>query len=155
MQEAIEEGYIRIDFTKGVNFSGKESKRSEEKHLNYKDSVTLVNYLYNHVQDSLMNHLLLLGISTGMRFGELVGLTRKDFDFNNNTIKITKMWGYTNKMPEGFFNPKTDSAIRMIDVNHKIMDIFNGLFERTPDNIHRLVFFSPHSKYKVFIKWCC
>lgn len=42
VQEAIDEGYIRIDFTKGVSFSGKESKRSEEKHLNYDDSVKLV-----------------------------------------------------------------------------------------------------------------
>lgn len=59
------------------------------------------------------------------------------------------MWRYTNKMPEGFCDPKTDSAIRIIDVNLKIMNIFNELFESTPDNIHRLVFFSPHSKYKV------
>lgn len=149
VQEAIEEGYIRKDFTKGVKFDGLESKRSEEKHLNYHESIKLINHLYQNVQVSKMNHLLLLAVATGMRFGELVGLTRKDFNFKDNTISIDKMWGYTNKMEEGFCDPKTYSAVRVIDVSPKIMSIFNELFENTPDNIHRLVFFSPHSKYKV------
>src|SRR5690625_5164056 len=52
-------------------------------------------------------------------------------------------------MPEGHSNPKTESSNRVIDVSPKIMNVFENLFEDTPDNIYRLVFYSPLSKYKV------
>lgn len=42
-------------------------------------------------------YLILLGLTSGARFGELVGLTRKDFDFENNTISINKNMGLCEK----------------------------------------------------------
>ncbi len=146
---AIEEGIIRVDFTKGVTKSGKKGKRKEDKRLNYKDSKKLYKYLFENLDKGLNFYLLLLGLVTGMRFGEIVGLTRKDFNFFNNTINIDKSWGYTKKMHKGFGPTKNDQSVRVISVDNKVMNEFKKLFDKIPDNVHRLVFYSPKSKYKV------
>lgn len=150
VKEAIDEGIIRVDFTRGVTLTGNKPKKTEDKHLNYFESKRLQKYLMNTLEPSnIMNYGILLLLTSGIRFGELVGLTRKDFDFKNNTISINKVWGYTNKMPEGFGPTKNEQSIRIIKMDKTTMNAFKELFTSTPDNIHGLVFFSPKSKYKV------
>nr|WP_323368650.1 tyrosine-type recombinase/integrase [Radiobacillus deserti] len=58
--------------------------------------------MWNRVDENLGYSLLLLGLTSGLRFGELVGLTWNDFDFNNNTLTINKTWGYMKRSTEGF-----------------------------------------------------
>lgn len=150
VKEAIDEGIIRVDFTRGVTLTGNKPKKTEDKHLNYFESKRLQKYLMNSLDPSnIMNYGILLLLTSGIRFGELVGLTRKDFDFKNNTISISKVWGYTNKMPEGFGPTKNEQSIRIIKMDKTTMNAFKELFTSTPDNLHGLVFFSPKSKYKV------
>lgn len=147
--EAIDEGIIKIDFTRGVTTTGYQGKRSEEKHLSYANSQKLLKYLHNNLHRSLNYYLLLLGLTSGMRFSEMVGLQREDFNFFNNTITVNKTWGYTKRMPEGFGKTKNEQSNRVIGMDDKTMGVFKELFKRTPDNIHQLVFYSPSSKYKV------
>lgn len=149
VKEAIDEGIIRVDFTRGAKFPGREAKRGEEKHLDQFEAKKLLNYLINKKEKTTMDYLILLGLSSGMRFGELVGLTRKDFDFKQNIININKTWGYNNKMHQGFGPTKNPQSVRKIKINKQVMTIFKDMFKITPDNINRLVFFSPKSKYKV------
>jgi len=149
VKEAVDEGLIRSDFTRGVTLSGKSSKRSEDKHLSFSESKELLNYLHKNLDDTIINYFILLALTTGMRFGELVGLTRKDFNFTNNTINVDKTWGYTQRHPEGFSEPKTESSIRVINVDDKTMLAFKNLFINTPENISRLVFHNVRGKYKV------
>lgn len=149
VRQAIDDGIIRVDFTRNANTTGKKGKRSEDKHLNFKDSARLYEYLRNNLDNGLSYYLLLLGLVTGMRFGELAGLTRKDFNFMHNTIKIDKTWGYTNKMHKGFGPTKNEQSIREITVDKKVMKDFEKLFDDKVVNINQLVFFSSQSKYKV------
>lgn len=149
VREAVDEGIIRVDFTRNVSISGLDAKRSQDKHLSYADSKKLLQHLYRNLDVSLNYYLLLLALTTGMRFAEIVGLTRKDFDFKNNTISINKTWGYTNKMHDGFGPTKNEQSNREIKVDEQTMITFKNLFEATPDNITKLVFYSPSSKYKV------
>lgn len=149
VKSAIEEGLIRVDFTRGSVLTGEKGKRAEEKHLNYDESKRLLKYLIDNLDKGEMYYLLLLGLTSGMRFGEMVGLTRKDFDFIHNTISITKTWGYNNKMPEGFGPTKNVQSIRKIKMDKDTMKIFDKWFKSIPDNILRLVFYSQSSKYKV------
>lgn len=149
VKDAIDEGIIRVDFTRGVVFSGATAaKRPEEKHLNYFDSKRLLKHLTNNL-NTLTDYLILLGLTSGLRFAELVGLTRKDFDFKRGILNIDKTWGYTNKMHEGFGPTKNDQSVREIKMDKSTMDLFKELFANMPDNIHGLVFYSPQSKYKV------
>lgn len=93
--------------------------------------------------------LLLLGLTSGMRFGELIGLTRKDLDFKNNLITINKTWGYMKRNPRGFGPTKNEQFIRTIKMDKRTMGHFKKIFSNTPTNIHQLVFHSPGSKYQV------
>ena len=150
VKEAVDEGLIRVDFTRGVVVSGNvQPKRNEDKHLDFKESELLLKELHNNLDKSLTHYLLLLALTSGMRFAEIVGLQRKDFNFVSNTISITKTWGYTNKMHEGFGPTKNEQSIRKIKMDKKTMKTFEKMFRETPENIHQLIFYSPQSKYKV------
>src|SRR5699024_11790275 len=86
-------------------------KKANEKHLNYDDSQRLLNALRSKLGDGLGYYLLLLGLVSGLRFGELVGLTRKDFDFVNNKINVEKTWSYMGNQV-GFGATKNDESDR-------------------------------------------
>ena len=148
VREAIDEGIIRIDFTRGANIVGNNpAKRPEEKHLDYKECGMLLNEVRERLDEGLGYYLIYLGLSTGMRFAEMVGLTRKDFLFVTSEIVINKTWDY--KSGKGFDITKNDPSNRVIKIDKKTMDVFKRLFISTPPNIHGLVFYSPQSKYKV------
>lgn len=148
--DAVEENIIRIEFTRKAVLTGSiPAKKDSEKHLNFAESELLLKELYKRLDRGLGYHLLLLGLTSGLRFGELVGLTRKDFDFENNTLNIDKTWGYLSKMQEGFGPTKNPQSVRRIKMDKETMNVFEKLFDKLPTNIHRLVFFSAQSKYKV------
>src|SRR5690606_39696188 len=93
VQDAIEEQIILHDFTrKAVLTWSNPAKKPEEKHLNYFETKKLLSVIYSLLEEGLGYYLILLGLTSGARFGELVGLTRKNFDFKNNTITINKTW---------------------------------------------------------------
>jgi integrase len=148
IREAIDEGIIRVDFTRDVKVtSDVVTKRPEEKHLSYEESKQLLNEIYKRLDRSLAYYVILLALTSGMRFGEIVGLTRKDFDFKTNKISINKTWDY--KTGKGFEKTKNDPSIRTIKMDSHTMDLFKKLFQKTPDNIHNLAFYSPNSANKV------
>ncbi len=150
VKDAIDEGVLHKDFTRGAVVTGDVSaKRPEEKHLDYGDSQLLLKELFNRLDRSVTYYLLLLALTSGMRFAEMIGLTRKDFDFINNTISINKTWGYMESMHEGFGDTKNEQSVRTISIDERTMKAFQDLFDKTPENIHKLVFYSPISKYKV------
>ncbi|CEG23169.1 Putative prophage phiRv2 integrase [Planococcus massiliensis] len=150
VKDAVDEGLIRVDFTRKSEFSGSNpTKRPEEKHLHLHESEKLLNALYNRLDNKkLVNYLLLLALVTGMRFGELVGLTRSDFNFDEGTLRINKTWDYKNGT--GFGPTKGDGASdRIIDLDETILGAFKNLFENTPSHFRGLVFHSDKSKYGV------
>lgn len=149
ISEAMEQGIIGIDFTRKISLGGLEEKKSQEKVLHYEEGKTLLSHLMDKEKKSQSDYLIILGLMSGMRFGEMVGLTRKDFDFFNNTITINKTWGYTKKMHEGFGTTKNYQSQRVIFMDKQTMKLFADWFEKVPDNILRLIFYSPSSKYKV------
>ncbi|MFG3613322.1 tyrosine-type recombinase/integrase [Rummeliibacillus stabekisii] len=150
VKDAIEDQLIQIDFTRKTNPTWTvKAKKTDEKHLDYYESKRLLKSIRRKVDEGLGYSLLLLSLTSGMRFGELVGLTRKDFNFANNTIDINKTWGYKKNSNEGFGETKNDQSIRTIKMDQLTMNHFKELFKRTPTNTHQLVFYSPSSKYKV------
>ncbi|MGN7309880.1 tyrosine-type recombinase/integrase [Alkalicoccobacillus gibsonii] len=149
VKDAIDDGIIQTDFTRKAVLTGTKEKRPEEKHLHFEESKLLLNFLYEDREKTLNRYLILLALTSGMRFGELVGLTREDFNFFNNTISVNKQWGYTKQMPEGFCSTKNEQSMRTIKMDEDVMNEFKQLFKIHPDNIQRLVFYSGKSKYKV------
>ncbi|GIN41166.1 site-specific integrase [Heyndrickxia oleronia] len=150
MKDAIEDQIIQIDFTRKTELTWTvQAKRSMEKHLSYKESERLLQSIWRKLDEGLGYSLLLLAITSGMRYEELIGLTRKDFDFVKNTISVNKTWGSKKNSPEGFGSIKNEQSNRLIKMDPVTMNHFKKLFKLTPTNLCKLVFFSLSSKYKV------
>ncbi|MBM7605940.1 integrase [Metabacillus crassostreae] len=150
VRDAVEEGILQHDFTrKAVLTWTTPEKKPIEKHLDFRESELLLKEIIKRLNRGLSYSLLFLGLTSGMRFAEMVGLTRNDFDFINSTITINKTWGYMKRNPEGFRSTKNKYSDRLIKMDMSTMDHFKNLFETTPTNLHQLVFYNPSSKYKV------
>ncbi|MEK5442549.1 hypothetical protein [Fredinandcohnia sp. FSL W7-1320] len=76
-------------------------------------------------------------------------MTRKEFDFNNNTLTIKKTWGYAKRHPESFGPTKNEASNRTIKLDKKTMNAFRRLFEIVTPNLFGLVSYAPKSKYRV------
>ena len=148
VQDAVDEGIIQVDFTRKPELSGKRAtRRPEEKHLHLKESQKLLNALYERLdRKRLFYYLILLALTSGMRFGELVGLTRSDFDFKTGKIRINKTWDYKNGTGFGLTKGGGISD-RVIDMDMEVMKVFKDLFEHTPAHIKGLVFHSSAGRY--------
>ncbi|WP_281486946.1 tyrosine-type recombinase/integrase [Lysinibacillus sphaericus] len=149
VRDAIEEGYISVDFTRKAEFNAtKSAKKSEEKHLNFDESMKLYETLLNKAsKESMSSYLLLLGLVSGLRFGELVGLTIDKFDFETNTLKVERAWDY--KDGTGFGPLKNEQSKRIISIDNIVMSKFEALFNEMPDHPYDLVFYSRVSKVSV------
>lgn len=146
--DALDEGVIEIDFTRRTKVSGQPEKPENEKFINFADSKRLTKEIGDNPK-TLSRYAIVMLLAIGARFAELVGLTRDDFDFENNMIDINKTWGYTNKMHTGFGATKNPQSVRKQKAPKVVMDMFKRLFETTPENPHGLVFYSASSKYHV------
>lgn len=150
VKDAMEEQIIPFDFTRKTELTWTiQAKKSVDKHLNYQESERLLQAIWNKLHNGLGYSLLLLAITSGMRYEELIGLTRKDFNFEKNTIIVNKTWGYKKNSPKGFGPTKNEQSNRIIKMDPLTMSHFNKLLKSTPTNLDQLVFFSPTSKYKV------
>ena len=150
VKDAIEDQIIHTDFTRKTELVWTvEAKRATDKHLNFEESKMLINSIWENIDKGLGYSMLLLAITSGLRYEEIIGLTRKDFDFVNNLINVDKTWGYKKNSPKGFGPTKNEQSIRLIKMDRKTMDHFKELFKTIPTNIHQLVFYSPSSKYQV------
>lgn len=116
----------------------------EDKHLNYNDSVKLYKELFNRLSPSTSTyHLILLGLVSGLRFGELTGLTTDCFDFKLNQLKVYRAWDY--KRGTGFGPLKNEQSERKISIDKKVMNEFKKLILAVPENENKLVFYRQSS----------
>ena len=95
---AIDERVIRVDFTRGAVLTGRPGKKAEDKYLRYEESQKLLKAIHALENKSLIHYLILLGLTLGMRYAEMMGLKRDDFNFNKSTINVNKTWGYLKKI---------------------------------------------------------
>src|SRR5699024_9847685 len=158
--EAVDEGIVPIDFTRNVTLTGTTTRKALEKTLNFDETEKLIDYLKMKTEQNIQlskftkdpvdtRHLLIhIGITTGMRFAELIALTPDSFNFNNNTVKIRYTWGYLKRMHEGFGETKNKEA-RTIVVPDKIMEMVKKTIPFIHENKNNLLFYTPVSKYKV------
>lgn len=140
VKDAIDEGYIAIDFTRKAQIGGAvPAKKASEKHIGYDDSKKLYNYLLNNAS-ATSHYLILLGLVSGLRFGELVGLTKDAIDFENNQIYIYQAWDYRNG--NGFTDLKNTASERTIPIEKRVMSILKDFIVSEKEVDNGLVFHS-------------
>ncbi|MGY0695017.1 tyrosine-type recombinase/integrase [Virgibacillus sp. FSP13] len=149
--EAIKhEAQIRKQYGENfiINRLRKPKINSPKKVLNEKEYEQLYEELFNNLNNGLGYYILLLNLTTGIRYSEAVALTFEDFDFNNDTINIYKTWEQNGKI----FPYRSLSSSRIITVDKAVMNRFKDLFKTKITNNMDLVFCYPKNKYKVISK---
>lgn len=69
---------------------------------------------------------------TGMRISEFVGLTVKDIDFKENTVKIDHQLQRTSQMQYIIEEPKTDAGVRTIPMTSEVNECFKRIIKNRP-----------------------
>ena len=127
IQFAVDDGLIRDN---PANFAMKDLKRkkiiedetSKKKNeaLTIEEEKIFMDYLKNTPQEYCWYPIFGFMLATGLRVGEVTGLTENDIDYNNNTITISHTLVYFDKYSEDrtctyeIHSPKTDSSNRVI-----------------------------------------
>ncbi|GAY78703.1 phage integrase [Sporolactobacillus inulinus] len=97
VDDALEDQIVHLNFTRKAELNWTvPAKKEADKFLNYQDEERLMEKIWSKRDLGIGYSLLLLAAVSGMRFEELVGLTRSDFDFNKGTIRINKTWDIKN-----------------------------------------------------------
>ncbi|WP_195916581.1 tyrosine-type recombinase/integrase [Streptococcus gordonii] len=116
------------DFTMNVElFAGKESQKNEEKYIHSEnDFIKLLSYLEENLnyELSVLEYVLLILGKTGMRYGELIGLTYDDINFEEHYIYThrrynTSVWSWT--------KAKNDTSVRYIPIDSKTIQLLKKL----------------------------
>ena len=118
---AVRDGYIRANPTDGCMAEIKKSHNWEKpkRHaLTIEEQTAFINYLANSEMYSHWLPIFTVFLGTGMRVGELIGLTWNDCDFKNNTISINHNLIYrqqdSGECEMHITTPKTSAGTRTI-----------------------------------------
>lgn len=130
--DAFDDGLIDRDPTRKVVIKGKVPVEKKAQYLNQFELKALLNQLN---LDTEINYdwLIFLISKTGLRFGEALGLTPKDFDFSRQTLEINKTWNYK-KAVGGFQPTKNNSSNRKIQLDWQTVMQFSHLIVNLKPN---------------------
>ena len=67
-----------------------------------------------------------------MRFSEALAITPKDFDFQHQSLSISKTWDY--KSCTGFLPTKNRSSVRKIQIDWQLIVQFSELIKGLPED---------------------
>ncbi|MCI1283235.1 MAG: site-specific integrase [Lacticaseibacillus songhuajiangensis] len=142
IMDALAEGLIPRDPTRKAVVKGKAPAKKKPKFLSQFELHAVLNDL-SLEETPNWDWLILLIAKTGLRFAEGLALTPKDFDFNHQTISISKTWNY--KEAHGHFQPtKNKSSKRNVQIDWQLTMQFSQLVKGLPENepifVHGRVF---------------
>lgn len=129
--DALDEGLIKRDPTRKAVIKGKNPKEKKIKFLSQSETQKLISDL-NLKEEINTDWLILLIIKTGLRFAEALGLTPKDFDFQNQTLNVNKTWDYKREEGGSFAPTKNLSSMRKISLDWQTVIQFSGLLKDLP-----------------------
>ena len=97
-----------------------ELPKQKKKEMNTLNTEEITRFL-KAIQESRHHTAFLLELSTGLRRGELLGLTWKDIDLKNSTIRVRQQL-LRCKDGLSFHDPKTEKSKRSIAINSEITE---------------------------------
>ena len=116
---AVDENMILKDFTRNVKtYSVVKSKDKELKFLETDEMEKLIQRVKNN--NAVTSRMILTAIYSGLRFSEVAGLTKDDFDFKNNTISVNKSWQIHD---QAFKETKTKTSNRVVSIPNSFAEI--------------------------------
>lgn len=116
------------DFTEGVILSGRPpKKRKEDKYIHsFKEYQKLVSYLEENLDmtSSIVPHLLLIQLKTGLRAGEVAGLTWDCVLWDTFEIKTYRRY---DTVRQRWSKAKTEDSIRRIPIDADTLNVLEKL----------------------------
>lgn len=125
VQDSIADHLITDDFTNRITLVWDASRTWQVEYLSVAEIKDLIKQAeYGLDPRYTSRYMILTGIYTGMRIGEIMALTWDDIDFDKKVISVKKSYQYaTGKIKD----PKTPSSIRSIRVSANFLEIINQL----------------------------
>lgn len=124
---AINEGYTLRNPCLKVTIPGSKEVIKNEVETFSNEELTKI---LNSNEEYLIKSISIIAFSTGMRVGEILGLSENDIDIENNRINInqivacyTEIDGDTRKKVKVLQTPKTKNSIRSIPLPNSIISI--------------------------------
>lgn len=122
---AVEADLIVKNTAVNVNTHLDNTRKKERKVLTEEETDTLLEYAKGYS----VYPLLVVGLETGMRIGEITGLTWDCVDFDKNVIRVEKTLCHLpeceNGSSYGFHPPKTKAGLRTIPMTKTVKSIFS------------------------------
>lgn len=115
MDTAVDDGLIR---TNPVHIKGAASERSTERpELGWDDVQRIA-----EVIEPRFHALVWLGASSGLRFGELTGLTRRHLDLASRTVRVDQALSFIRGKGPTLGSPKSAAAHRTVTIPQRVAD---------------------------------
>lgn len=127
--DAVDEGLMPRDPTRKAIVKGKTPSHKKNRYLNQYELHKLLASL-DLGQEIGWDWFILLVAKTGLRFSEALAVTPADFDFNRQTLSVSKTWDYKNG--GGFVPTKNSSSIRKVQIDWQLIVQFSVLIKDLP-----------------------
>ena len=139
--EAFDEGIIHKNLASKLKLIYNEDKSHPSVFLSAAEIESLVRYCEQIAKPNRpVPYMILTGIFTGMRLGEIMALSWQCVNYDKNTIKIERSWAYS---AYELKSPKNQASYRTIPVP---VDLLNKLNE-LKDNDPRWVFVRKNARH--------
>lgn len=127
--DAVEDELIRKNPAVKITITGKKPRDKLKKYLSKAEAEKLLSALHptGHIDSAIF-----LGLKTGMRFEEILGIKKEDIDFENETISINKSYDY--KITRAAAPTKNYSSIRTIDLDKGTLEVLKQITEKLNDD---------------------
>lgn len=113
----------------------KEKSNTTKKALTKKETSALLNKLKDH----RFYIVAFIAANSGMRMGEILGLTWNDIDFKNNTLNVNKQWKILKNKKPGFGSVKSKNSNRIIPISKNVVNKFKNYKKNNPTDIYNRV----------------
>lgn len=137
---AVRDQVISSNFTEGAIVKSQKEKRPEsESYLEEKEYFKVIDITKKNPQYISHMTLYILAVS-GMRFGEAMGLTWSDIDFDKQVFRVENTWDYSDS--EDFANTKNEQSIREIPFNDDVATVLQNFKQNywKENDQHRVLF---------------
>ena len=130
IMDAVDEGLIKVNPTRKIIIKGKKPGRKKSKFLSQNQVKLMIQQLDLSTEINWDWYILLVA-KTGLRFSEALALTPNDFDFDRQTLNISKTWNY--RATKGGFQPtKNPSSVRKVQIDRQLAMQFSQLVKDLP-----------------------
>lgn len=129
--DAVDEGLVPRDPTRKAIIKGKAPGPKKSRYLNQFELHKLLASL-ELGQEIGWEWFILLVAKTGLRFSEALAVTPADFDFNRQTLSVSKTWDY--KSGGGFVPTKNRSSVRKVQIDWQLIVQFSALIKGHPED---------------------